>query len=826
MSKQPVSNDYAEKLSEMLQLVEVTHNKLEENEKKREEEKKKRLEQEGQEEKKKNSTEEQNSMSRAQILETLEKISEAEGVKSEERDERFKVPSLRFAHIDKVKYDEMQEEIDGLAEDILKKHKLLVQLVENIDIKAGSPDKFYIKITDENGNFVTMDLLNYQEKIYDYTVDEEESIKNVLVRLKGVYSQEIVNASKDLAEYISLALGYKQTFYREYKIVGWSKLDGNTIFKYDKIYSNHEPVYNGFCGEDWAEAITVQETDREKQNEAQKIWNDMMAETFNRSAVADIILCAAVSGIVRQSITPTKETNINMNIVAEKGSGKTTMQHLVLSFFGDPDKLEGSFIDTENASDQIRVERAVVPYVLDERMLKVESNGEKKKATEMLLSIFREYEGKIKSRLGSQYSNSNASAYGAIISSSVESLLDVINREYKETDENGEKTDLPRDLGQYRRFIEINTKAGDLFENANHAIKAEQISKNYYGYGVKQLIKYMLELMKYEKHINYLIDNYTNISLDALLYIINSIKNAYEEELAEALLCLVNKDKNKANALYTKLITEELTDGNNLKIFDKLFDVARKEVRETLETILDEEEPEKHPIYKEMQSSFQRFALLVLTGHLLNYSIDAGFEMDMEVVTNELILNLYNKLFDAKIFEKKERENRKKQQKQQEINVEKSKIQRVIDIYNWIKANESSFYVMDSESTSDTWIGRIEEDDTGLFKIAVHTTFGVKIFNAICGQSNPDDILKYRKAGKKEKVEYSKKCNIISDTELKDLILSSKGILYENTERDKNTNITIASKSAKGKEYIFNLNLLQQAQNELQSQEESNNETN
>ena len=57
-------------------------------------------------------------------------------------------------------------------------------------------------------------------------------------------------------------------------------------------------------------------------------------------------------------------------------------------------------------------------------------------------------------------------------------------------------------------------------------------------------------------------------------------------------------------------------------------------------------------------------------------------------------------------------------------------------------------------------------------------------------------------------------------------MLSSKGILYENTERDKNTNITISSKSAKGKEYIFNLKLLQKAQEELQSQEESNNETN
>lgn len=90
------------------------------------------------------------------------------------------------------------------------------------------------------------------------------------------------------------------------------------------------------------------------------------------SATNALIISAGASGVFRQMLPFTKETNINMNIVGERASGKSTISHFVISLFGNPEALEGSFTDTENAMEMIRAERTVIPYVLDERMLRLE----------------------------------------------------------------------------------------------------------------------------------------------------------------------------------------------------------------------------------------------------------------------------------------------------------------------------------------------------------------------------------------------------------------------------------------------------------------------
>ena len=141
-------------------------------------------------------------------------------------------------------------------------------------------------------------------------------------------------------------------------------------------------------------------------------------------------------------MTFTKETNINVNINGESGSGKSTIGHYVLSFFGNPITLEGASIDTANAEESIRLRRSVLPYVLDERLLRYFADSDKKQQSELLLEVFREYEGKEKERLGSSKKTSANRIYGPIISSSVDSLLDKLLA-------------VKKDLGQYRRMIEF-----------------------------------------------------------------------------------------------------------------------------------------------------------------------------------------------------------------------------------------------------------------------------------------------------------------------------------------------------------------------------------
>lgn len=775
-------------------------------------------------EKKRKELEEKNSKSAQQRIEILERLgygAQTEIEKSETREEKFKVPSLRFAEISKIPYEDIREEIDSLAEEIERDLGIIVKLVENIDIKNNPKEKFYILLEDNNGNTTSIDLLKYQENIYNYEVDEEESIKNEVVKLKGAYTIDIVNTSKKIAEYISLALGYKETFNYQYKYIGWDKVDDEEVFKYDTIYSNAKVKREGFCGEEWAEAIGTKEYKIDEINRREKdkvLWNEMMAITFNDRVVADIILCAAVSGIVRQKLTPSKENNINMNIVGEKSSGKTTMENLVLSFYGNPERLLGSHIDTDNASEQIRVERAIIPYILDERMLKVETDGDKKKAYNMLMSIFKEYEGRVKSRVGSQYTKSTRHSYGAIISSSVESIFEVINKEYA-------NDNILRDLGQYRRFIEVVAQKGDLFRDGEHAKAADNIAHDRYGFGVEQIINFMLELPQYMYYINKIDDE--SISTSDLLHIISYIKKTVENKEISTeekkgfelkLSYLFGDNQNKYDEVLTLLIGDHRGEDTNKKdattLFDRLHNKVLKEIDIKLNTFEDGQ------YINEMESSDRRFALLVLTGLILNYSIDTGkervqFNMDMDTVADYLITNLYEKLRVAGVINK--------QTENEETYENYDFTSKIIEFYDWCNANRDYFYIPNENvrHEENKLIGRYKLVN-GNVEILIPDTRGRKItLNKLLGNldSTGSDILDY---------EYNNGRlvnNEESDTYCKKLITYNKNLIEQSTEVG-TKKPQISGTKLRGNTITFKTDAIEKARKELQSQEEIVDETN
>ena len=592
-----------------------------------------------------------NSMNKEQIADILGKISNKLSEKAEEKVEKFKVPSLRFQEISGVPYENIKVELEEKAETIKETYGIDVKLIDNIDIKDGSNEKFYIKLTDSNGNTTTIDLLHYQRNIYDYSVNEEESIKNQILKLKGIYDKNIVDASKEIADYISLALGYKEAFHYQYKLVGWDSINNKVIFKYDKIYSKTKHQIKGFCGEEWAEALELNQKTEETKNKALSDWLSLITETFNNKPKADIVLSAAVSGLVRQVLPYTKETNINLNIVGQKASGKSTMQHLLLGFFGDPQYLEGSFYDSDNANEKIRAERVVIPFILDERMLKVEGQSEKKKAYNIILDIFKEYEGKVKQRVNGGNS-SGLRTYGAVISSSVDSIFDKINEGMRDKNNN------IRDLGQYRRFIEITMSREDFFNDGNIARKAENIAYTKYGYGVRLVIGFMMKMMK-----NY--DLY-NICLNE--------SNSVAEAMERAYINFTHKINDEEYEL-------EYDNRESFEVFSLLFDSIVEEIRSKMHKSIDKYTQNKNEYVKyisEIESSAQRFALLILTAHIINYSLrevdinnniyinqinsDKGDKSSKEVKeykyvidTNnmllELIYNAFDKIEDSRIFE-------------------------------------------------------------------------------------------------------------------------------------------------------------------------------
>lgn len=643
---------------------------------------------------------------------------------------RNKVPSLRFADMADESLSEVHEEekktLEKYATDIWSNYGIQVQLIEKIDVKDTSLKKFYIRLTDKNGNYIELDLLDYQKKIYDFTEDEEETLKNKIVDLKGVYDGNTMKAASDIAKYISLALKYKEYFWYQYDRLGWDDIyiDNvcHKIFKYNTIYSRNDLKIQGFCDRNWSSYLEPHGPGDEEGSEETKwsnrfYWYVIMAQVFTGRPIPDILLSVGASGVIRDLLTPNKETNLNVNIVAPAASGKSTLENVILSFYGRPDYLMGTFSDTDSAVDEIRGIRNVIPYVVDDRMLKVQTNGDTKKAYTLLMDIFREYNGKEKSRIGASNSTS-LSASGAVISSTTQSILKVINEQYE-----------GYDYGQSRRFIEFELQPEDMFKDAEIAEVSNNMAHVCYGYGIQQMIETIL-----------LIDNCIEV-----YYIIN-------QSLIDDNIEQIDELKDNVKDFYYNLTSAKssATYDDKISNIEKLFNIIKVFVDGTIDEIETTDKEEEKNLKIELTAMSQRFTMILLSGFIVDISmvmlkagLDRGgyledlekvqsFNINLQDMLDELIKNHARLYSNRKFISKQaEKENARRQQieaiekkkKDNKLAEDEAKLaeeenrkaleiaklaedaanktvksleykRQTVDLYDWIKSNLQYFYII------------------------------------------------------------------------------------------------------------------------------------
>ena len=366
----------------------------------------------------------------------------------------------------------------------LKEYKYTVEIIENLDCKDVTQEsRYFIRIRNNNGIYVDLDLFTYEQNIKNFSFNEQEFIENQIAKIVGSTTYETKEVAEYIVDYIAHIMYFRELYTLTYKKIGWDTYNWNSvgwIFKYDRIYSLL-PIVNGGGQAAYTEDLEVCSMNSRREVE----WVSTTIDLINNHEYCAMILGAGISGLVRQLLPYTKENNININIQGKAASGKSTICHYLLGIFGNPEKIEGSFTDTANSMEEIRARRPILPYVLDERMLKVENDTEKTKQQTILMDIFREYEGKVKERLGKQYEEERGERiYGPIISSSVRSVMDYVF-----------KSD---DLGQYRRFIEFNIGGKEdklLFSGKEEADLIEEAAYKNYGFGVKVIVDYMLILL-------------------------------------------------------------------------------------------------------------------------------------------------------------------------------------------------------------------------------------------------------------------------------------------------------------------------------------------
>ncbi len=485
-----------------------------------------------------------------------------------------------------------------------------VELDEYIDIKNVSKEsKYLIRITDKNQCYVKFSYFEYREIMLNYTESETDYIYNKLLSMSGNEQNDL----EDIAELISIYLGYlchyKELHIKVFNTIGWDMYNNQRIFKYDGIYhmpcipdgknvkvvndrSNCEEtlfdINSAYAIRSRCEIAIVDslysfdsrqyegtvESKGQTKLDIINSWVNVLSTVMNKSEKASLIIAAACTGLIRQLLPYSKEDNINMNIVGQPACGKSTICHFALSLFGDPQILEGSFIDTDNAMELIRVQRLVIPYILDERMLKVEDSSDKIKRQAILMDIFREYEGKVKEKLGGQGKEFSGQRTNApIISTSVEPMLDLL-------------LETGRDLGQYRRFIEINLDKNEIFEgNPEVAKHIETEAYTNYGFGVEIMITHILNMMQTNEF--YVEEKYNKNHND----IVNLLK---EVEATENIKGLYSSAKRFSLLITTlDILTDAInsysaitgTDIIGIELHDKVLDILINNIVEKMKRV-------------------------------------------------------------------------------------------------------------------------------------------------------------------------------------------------------------------------------------------------
>lgn len=530
------------------------------------------------------------------------------------------IPSIKGAELAIKDSTEADNEKYRLINDVLKDvYSIDVSMIEILDV--DSSDRFFIEIryTSLDNIYRRIKLADYRKmlskseaEITDYFRDILEYLLGGVVTFKVDYEtykkrlEEVIKKyenkdgyEKDIEEIlksneadkkdtliiltricVAYAIKARDKYKYEYDTLGWRNFNNQKVFVYaDRIYKtdNKEPKLEelpAICVNDNRLSISVSDISSDYVN----MIDELMHYETKYPA---IIISAALSGVVRQLLELGNEAGININICGTSGCGKTTIENIALSIFGDYNTLLNNFLATDNAINIGRVNKGFMPYIMDEQALRLNNMSENKKKQEALIQIFRIYNNTIKDTLRTSKYKGKIS-YGAYISSSVESIFDTIDE---------------IDLGQFRRLIELKVSGADLFKDKETVEKYEEIIETNKGMFLREFVA--LILSKIANDEDSIKDRYNEIK-----QAINVYYNEYFENL----------EKIKENGNFTDIKEAVLEDikarleKDNIVITDK--EAALKTVERLIRNL------------KQVVKLDKKIALLLLTEELINDTLD------------------------------------------------------------------------------------------------------------------------------------------------------------------------------------------------------------
>lgn len=538
------------------------------------------------------------------------------------------IPSIKGAELAIKDSTEADNEKYELINKVLKDvYNIDVSMVEILDV--DSSDRFFIEIryTSLDNIYRRIKLADYRKMLSKSEAEITDYFRDILEYLLGgvvtfnvdyeTYNErlkEIIKKyenkdgyEKDIEEIlkgnkadkkdtliilaricIAYAIKARGKYKYEYDTLGWRNFNNQKVFVYaDRIYESYEKngiiklnLLPAICVNDNKQSISIIDIN-EKNNGHVDYVNMLYDLMYYHTRYPAIIISAALSGVVRQLLELGNEAGININICGTSGCGKTTIENIALSIFGDYNTLLNNFLATDNAINIGRVNKGFMPYVMDEQALKLNNMSENKKRQEALIQIFRVYNNTIKDTLRTNKYKGKIS-YGAYISSSVESIFDTIDE---------------TDLGQFRRLIELKVSDDDLFPDKETVEKYEEIIETNKGLFLQEFVVSIICKIKTDK--NSIKHRYNEIRQAINIYYNKYLDNL--EKIKES-----NNTTDTNEAIFKKLKAE--FENDNAKINNK------EEALRTVERLVRN--------LKQVVKLDKKIALLLLTEELINETLD------------------------------------------------------------------------------------------------------------------------------------------------------------------------------------------------------------
>lgn len=285
--------------------------------------------------------------------------------------------------------------------------------------------------------------------------------------------------------------------------IGFDTYQGKPIFKYYNLLN--APFVSTYTGNDFSQksrVCNINQTSCEIQTKGTvKGWAAGIRKFAKDHIYIQIILCAALSGLVQMFFEDLSMENLIINICGDSSIGKSQICKLALAMFGSPTKLFRTQNNTHNALNKLLAKNYFIPITADDRLAGENASSSKIEAQKLIQFIFKIADGKVRGTAEKENNQDNTRYYCPILMSTEASIAEAMLSSNRS--------------GQFARVLEINCGKGDLISSKEIVREIDHFSNSHYGAAVEPLVQYFLknkEILQLDK----LFDSFKNQTFDII----------------------------------------------------------------------------------------------------------------------------------------------------------------------------------------------------------------------------------------------------------------------------------------------------------------------